>query len=320
MRVRMSGHCGCSLVTTALLIRDRTRANPTDLASGPYRGGLDQSSRRISRDHRLLGIGRRSAFCSRTCRNGEGRCGTSVSRAPAWRLRREPLRCAAAYAHRGLPAVELHPDAVQEFQSPAFRSREHAAIRIRARAGHRMRGIFARPKAICRGALDLILRPLRADARARHIPLYLIVASPIIAIEATSWWNTVFANAPKTVDSRHIGCALASMSRWGSAGRRFGWRPGIVLAVVVTAAQHWPSDFAKTFPIQMVATQQERIIGSRLFTSDQWGDYILYKLWPRQKVFVDGRSDFYGEKIGERISVVDGSRLQMAGNCKEIWF
>jgi hypothetical protein len=48
----------------------------------------------------------------------------------------------------------------------------------------------------------------------------------------------------------------------------------------------------------MVATQQDRIIGSRLFTSDQWGDYILYKLWPRQKVFVDGRSDFYGEKVG----------------------
>ena len=43
-------------------------------------------------------------------------------------------------------------------------------------------------------------------------------------------------------------------------------------------------------------TQQERILGARLFTSDQWGDYILYKLWPRQKVFVDGRSDFYGEK------------------------
>jgi hypothetical protein len=50
----------------------------------------------------------------------------------------------------------------------------------------------------------------------------------------------------------------------------------------------------------MVAKQQHRIAAStRLFTMDQWGDYILYKQWPNQKVFVDGRSDFYGQAFGE---------------------
>ncbi len=36
----------------------------------------------------------------------------------------------------------------------------------------------------------------------------------------------------------------------------------------------------------------------RLLTTDQWGDYIIYSFYPRQKVFVDGRSDFYGERLG----------------------
>ncbi len=32
----------------------------------------------------------------------------------------------------------------------------------------------------------------------------------------------------------------------------------------------------------------------RLFTADQWADYLLYTYYPSQKVFFDGRSDFYG--------------------------
>ena len=38
----------------------------------------------------------------------------------------------------------------------------------------------------------------------------------------------------------------------------------------------------------------------RIFTQDEWGDYLIYKLSPRGfKVFVDGRSDFYGGKFGQ---------------------
>jgi hypothetical protein len=47
----------------------------------------------------------------------------------------------------------------------------------------------------------------------------------------------------------------------------------------------------------MFAAQQHRFDGRRVLTTDQWGDYLLYKSWPRQKVFIDGRSDFYGEPL-----------------------
>ncbi len=33
---------------------------------------------------------------------------------------------------------------------------------------------------------------------------------------------------------------------------------------------------------------------------DQWGDYLIYRLYPSKQVFIDGRSDFYGDKSGER--------------------
>lgn len=38
----------------------------------------------------------------------------------------------------------------------------------------------------------------------------------------------------------------------------------------------------------------------RIFSVDQWGDFLIYHLYPAKKVFVDGRSDFYGDDFGER--------------------
>jgi hypothetical protein len=36
----------------------------------------------------------------------------------------------------------------------------------------------------------------------------------------------------------------------------------------------------------------------RVLTSDQWADYLIFRLYPRQRVFFDGRSDFYGPEVG----------------------
>ena len=39
---------------------------------------------------------------------------------------------------------------------------------------------------------------------------------------------------------------------------------------------------------------------SNIFTDDEWGDYVIYKLYPLGHVFVDGRSDFYGAEFESR--------------------
>ena len=50
----------------------------------------------------------------------------------------------------------------------------------------------------------------------------------------------------------------------------------------------------------------------RILTSDQWADYLIYRLYPRQRVFFDGRSDFFGPAIGgdyrKLMSAQDGWR------------
>src|SRR5262249_33421802 len=60
-----------------------------------------------------------------------------------------------------------------------------------------------------------------------------------------------------------------------------------------------PKDFPEEiFPVTMVHKHEAEIFSSRVLTTDQWADYLIY-LNPRYKVFVDGRSDFYGPEIGD---------------------
>jgi hypothetical protein len=35
-----------------------------------------------------------------------------------------------------------------------------------------------------------------------------------------------------------------------------------------------------------------------MFNNDEFGDYIIFAAWPQYHVFMDGRSDMYGEKLG----------------------
>jgi hypothetical protein len=48
----------------------------------------------------------------------------------------------------------------------------------------------------------------------------------------------------------------------------------------------------------------------RILTSDQWADYLIFQLYPRQRVFFDGRSDFFGPALG-----ADYRELMGAGRC-----
>ena len=74
----------------------------------------------------------------------------------------------------------------------------------------------------------------------------------------------------------------------------------LVSLAALGAPLKWPRDFPSImFPTSMVHRHADLIATGRLLTPDQWGDYIIYTFYPRQKVYVDGRSDFYGEKIGQ---------------------
>jgi hypothetical protein len=54
------------------------------------------------------------------------------------------------------------------------------------------------------------------------------------------------------------------------------------------------------FPAKALDLFQNPESAARVFTSDLWGGYMIYRLYPRMRVFIDGRSDMYGEAFAKK--------------------
>jgi hypothetical protein len=147
---------------------------------------------------------------------------------------------------------------------------------------------------------------------ARNIPIFMIVAAPPVAAAIQEW----LARLPeldvaewlrKTV--RKFNLVAAELSHTDDILR---WHPVSAAGVLVVAAllyapsppRMFRAEFdPKTHPDAALATLR-RDPSARIFTYDQWGDYLIYRLYPRTKVFVDGRSDFYGDDFEDQCANV----------------
>ena len=75
----------------------------------------------------------------------------------------------------------------------------------------------------------------------------------------------------------------------------------LTLAFLLTARAgqaNWTAEFpTKQIPALACDTLGEQIKGRRALSSDQWGDYLIYRFYPATRVFIDGRSDFYDAAV-----------------------
>lgn len=189
--------------------------------------------------------------------------------------------------------------AVAEFQSPSFRSENVFQYEILLLGGVAVAGAFLVRKRFGEGLLILFWAHMSLVS-ARHIPIYALVASPWIAAELQHWWDGAAARAGK----KSVLAILRQVSDDISIGqRRIGLMPILIVLMlpVWDRSARWPKDFpAARFPTQAVEKHTERIRQARLLTTDQWADYLIFRFYPQHKVFVDGRSDFYGKEIGQQ--------------------
>jgi hypothetical protein len=192
-------------------------------------------------------------------------------------------------------------DHVQEFQSPRIRSENMLVFALLLLVGVAMASRpFAR-KQWFEGILVLVWA-FAALRSARHIPLYGIAAAPLIASECAAWWSRSAGRQPARSAIR----IFWDLSQDLGTSRHIGlWTPVLgALALWIALPQASLTDFpAKVFPVAAVTANLDRLVppGSmpHILTSDQWADYLIFRLYPRQRVFFDGRSDFFGPAIGE---------------------
>lgn len=193
---------------------------------------------------------------------------------------------------------------VDEYKSPVFRS-EAMYYYLAILFG----GILSVRSMIDRAewsqALWVLFFGAASLVSSRHVPIFIVIALPFIAVEATALFDAVSrSQGAKSVIGviRDLGdrtsARLLPVSIWSA----------VMVAAVALFCKTYPTDLsAKYFPRDIVKRNASELASGRVFTTDQWGDYLLWKNYPRQKVFIDGRSDYFQEGIGNEYLLVYGA-------------
>ena len=190
-------------------------------------------------------------------------------------------------------------DLVQEYQSVRFGSPEALYFEALLFAGVAV-SVWLLSRRQVSSALLILAWGHAALTSSRHIPIYAFVAAPLIAREATLLWDRWVCFAKP----RSLPAVLADLASIHTAGlaRNSIWAPALVICLaLLPLGWNWPVDFPDgRYPASAIRKQSDLISGSRLFTTDAWADYLTFHFYPRQKIFVDGRCDFFGKEMSEQ--------------------
>lgn len=143
---------------------------------------------------------------------------------------------------------------------------------------------------------------------ARNIPLFGIVAAPFVAQAVSEMLRGLEQAQAAAWLHRAIAGFRTTAAEFSATDRQ--WRlhvASVAAALIVTllianpnASGKWKPEYdPKGYPANALAVLRSEP-GSRIFADDEWGDYLLYQLYPGHKVFVDGRDDFYGQDFEQK--------------------
>ena len=147
--------------------------------------------------------------------------------------------------------------------------------------------------------VPLLLTSFAALDAVRHIPIFVLLAMPVIAaalpgakkshvsIDARGrFWQTASAGPPLSQRVRVLfnGAVLILMAVFA-------------LTKWISVARHQDARVAERFPQKAVAFLRSGDYARRIFVFYDWGGYAIWNLYPEYRVFVDGRADLYGDDL-----------------------
>lgn len=133
---------------------------------------------------------------------------------------------------------------------------------------------------------------------ARNIPLFVVAGIPILA-EALKDSLERLASGGQWF--RSVGKLDTRLTAVETSGRGFVWPLAGSLLIVFLAAAGMGRAVNRfdpaVFPVAAVDWLAKHPQEGEVFNYFPWGGYLLYRDWPQTRVFIDGQTDFYGEKL-----------------------
>ena len=183
-------------------------------------------------------------------------------------------------------------DHVIEFLSPNFHEALPFKYMFLATLG--ALALSRRPLNLIQAGLLLMISYM-ALYSARYVSLFAIIAAPLLLKQTESLIEHLPAAFVNFYQTRN-----RNLAQIDGSVRGYLW-PALGVACVIGLALAGSLRFAfneKRFPVAAVEFMKQEAITGNMFNDDEFGDYIIFAAWPKYRVFMDGRSDMYGEKLG----------------------
>jgi hypothetical protein len=136
---------------------------------------------------------------------------------------------------------------------------------------------------------------------ARNIPIYALLAAPILAeiighnltgglkLERFVQFNQRLSNVEATLKAGFwpiVGVIFITLALMGGARLDYDQQGN----------RYDPA----VFPVEAVDWLEQHPPAGNGFNYFIWGGYLLYRSWPERTVFIDGQTDFYGEALSRQ--------------------
>lgn len=198
---------------------------------------------------------------------------------------------------------------IQEWQSPDF----HAlgpGIYLLLCSAFVLSYLYAKRKA----DLTELLVPgcflLIGFVSRRHVPLAVLTVLPFIALAlgrgSTAAWAALWQGS-------RVGRSYARSSASGKQLSQategvLNWMLLFAIVLVLLACRPWFSAHAAQRAEGLPAAAADYVIAHRIvgkmFNGYDDGGYLIYRLWPERKIFIDGRVDMYGDAFFKEYNAI----------------
>jgi hypothetical protein len=151
-------------------------------------------------------------------------------------------------------------------------------------------GIVPRRLDLWRLGLELATAALALLA-VRYIPIFAVAFAPLAGVAICDRWPQPATSglrrgstAPQAVHWLLLSLLLAAAAA--------GMRPG-----PASQLRRIPSPSPVQMPVQAVDFIEHQAPGARIFNQYDWGGYLIYRLWPGSRPFIDGRAEMFSPQI-----------------------
>jgi hypothetical protein len=126
---------------------------------------------------------------------------------------------------------------------------------------------------------------------ARNIPIFAIVAAPILAEQV---WHLIETRASSLPPRLSRGMAIVNWMILALVVAASAVRVATVIANQNTVER-------AQYPAAAVDFLQAQESRGALYNEYRWGGYLIWRLFPTTRVFIDGRADVYGDAFIEEV-------------------